>query len=191
MISGCWYSVYPAPNGSVHLFRFDWNSGFAKSLWTDKYAGLFDEPKRVVPRQVLMMDNFWEQQLLLQVVSDISERVRNAMPFSNYCSRRWTGVFSFGLLSGRSLFTQVSLTDLAELHYWGRIDLIRTCFWCCFWCWCWSGVFSLWWLGLVERVRNPMPYLITVIVVRTFLIGFKLNLLLGVAYWMITVCTHI
>jgi len=32
MISGL-YPVYQAPNGSVHLFRFDWNSGFAKIWW--------------------------------------------------------------------------------------------------------------------------------------------------------------
>ena len=40
MISG-WYSVYPAPNGVARLFRFDGNSGFAKSWWLYEYTRFY------------------------------------------------------------------------------------------------------------------------------------------------------
>ncbi len=82
MISG-WYSVYATPNGVVRLFRFDWTSGFAKIWWPDEFTISYWWPKRVVPGQVWMMESFWEQQLLLQVVSDIipiSKRLPNPMP---------------------------------------------------------------------------------------------------------------
>ena len=48
MISG-WYSVYPAPNGVPCLFRFDGNSGFAKSWWLYESA-IFYWSKTSCPR---------------------------------------------------------------------------------------------------------------------------------------------
>ena len=31
--------MYPAPNSVVGLFRFDWNSGFAKIWWPGEFLG--------------------------------------------------------------------------------------------------------------------------------------------------------
>ena len=44
-------SVYLAPNSIAHLFRFDWNSGFAE-IWWPSNSLVFTNQQRIVPGQV-------------------------------------------------------------------------------------------------------------------------------------------
>lgn len=78
MISGL-YLVYPAPNVIVHLFGFDWNSGFAKMWWLEasSHHAVITELVDMRDKIVKMTTEINSHIIILCTVSITTSRVLN------------------------------------------------------------------------------------------------------------------